>query len=225
MSFKAHPPLILIEYKTMASQHIIHIDARRFMSRPPRAYRQLSQTEKRMVDKWYDRPGNAFVHKHGFLLYYDLPIMYVALIFVERSHRGKGIATALLNKCSTPCMATVLDNRLWEKLGWEVVTVVPGCVTVAVNGMVTPEHRELFDAECAMMALQCRLPLRIQARIVHDHELADSLQHRLVQSVDVMIGIRKTLMSSGMSPRSAMRSVIESCLEATGLPTAPRSLH
>ena len=56
----------------MASNDISRVDARRFMSRPPRAYRQLSQNEKAMVAEWEPRQGaKALVHRRGFLLYYD----------------------------------------------------------------------------------------------------------------------------------------------------------
>ena len=213
MSFKAHPPLILIEYKTMASQDIIHIEARRFMSRPPRAYRQLSQTEKRMVDQWYDRPGKAFVHKHGFLLYYDMPIQYIALIFVERAHRGKGIGTALINRCAEPCMATVLDNRIWDKLGWEIHTVVPGCITVAVHGLTTEEHRELFDGEIVSMWLHNKLPMRTQSRMTTDREFASMLSQRLLEGVRVLMDRRKSLIDFGLSADDAMREVFDSCTD------------
>ena len=41
----------------MAYNDISRVDARRFMSRPPRAYRQLSQNEKAMVAEWEPRQG------------------------------------------------------------------------------------------------------------------------------------------------------------------------
>ena len=145
----------------MASHDISRVDARRFMCRPPRAYRQLSQNEKAMVVEWEPRQNaKALVHRRGFLLYYDYPLMYVALIFVEHAHRSKGIAIALLRTCCVPCMATVLDNRLWERLGWEIHEVVPDRVAVAARGLSIPEHHDMFDMEVMRMALYSKLPTR-----------------------------------------------------------------
>ena len=198
----------------MASNDISRVDARRFMSRPPRAYRQLSQNEKAMVAEWEPRQGaKALVHRRGFLLYYDFPLVYVALIFVERAHRSKGIATALLSKCSVPCMATVLDNRLWERLGWEIHEVAPDRVTVAVRGLTTPEHRDMFDMEVMRMALYSKLPMRVHDRMVSDHEFATTFQERLARSVRVMMDMRKSLVASGMPSQLALRTVLDSCLD------------
>ena len=134
-SFKTTNGRSMVNTNKMAYHDIAHMDSRRFMTRPPRAYRQLGQMEKGMVEQWCTRSGKAFVHKHGFLLYFDMPIQYIALIFVERAHRGRGIGSLLLSKCATPCMATILDKRIWQNHGWELHTIVPGFVTVAVHGL------------------------------------------------------------------------------------------
>ena len=205
------PQVISSYYKQAVMADITHIDARRFMARPPRCYRQLSKTEKHMVEQWYDRPGKAFVHKHGFLLYFDMPIQYIALLFVAKAHRGKGIGTALINKCATPCMATVLDNRIWEKHGWEIYTVVPGCITVAVHGLTTEEHRVMFDGEIISMWLHSKLPMRTQARMTTDHEFAGALKQRLLKSTQVLMDVRKTLIAQGMPAGEAMREIFDKC--------------
>ena len=197
----------------MASHDIAHIDSRRFMTRPPHAYRQLSQTEKGMVEQWCNRSGKAFVHKRGFLLYFDMPMQYIALIFVERAHRGRGIGSALLSKCATPCMATILDDRIWQKHGWELHTVVPGHVTVAVQGLTTPEHRLLFDGEIVSMWLHSKLPVRVQVRMTKDPEFAGAMNQRLLRSTRVMMDMRKSLVATGMPTECAMRTLFDSCAE------------
>ena len=119
-----------------------------------------------------------------------MPIQYIALLCVEKAHRGKGIGTALINKCATSCMATVLDNRIWEKLEWKIHTVVAGCITVAVHGLTTEEHRVMFDGEIISMWLHSKLPTRTQARMTTDREFAGALKQRLLKGTHVLMDVR-----------------------------------
>ena len=215
VSFETGRQLISRKHKaTMASQDTTHVDARRFMTRPPRAYRQLDHIEKQMVEQWHDRSGKAFVHKHGFLLYFDMPIQYIALLFVERAKRGQGIGTLLLSKCAMPCMATVLDNRLWEKLGWEVHTVVPDCIKVAVQGLTTPEHQELFDGEIVCMWLHNKLPMESQAQMTIDAAFACEMKQRILEKAEAMMTMRNKYVAMGKPAQEAMRIVFDTCTPA-----------
>ena len=110
-------------------------------------------------------------------------------------------------------MATILDNRIWQKHGWELHTVVPGHVTVAVQGLTTPEHRLLFDGEIVSMWLHSKLLARVQVRMTKDLEFAGAMNQRLLRSTRVMMDMRKSLIATGMPTECAMRTLFDSCAE------------
>ena len=193
-------------FKAMAS--IRQVTVQQFFLNPPAPLRQLDDSGRQHVMQWQARPdAMAYVHEHGFLLYCDLPVLYVAFIYVAPAHRGKGIASLLLNQCRTPCVATIVDRSLWLNNGWQFRQVSPS-TEVAFKGPFDAEQQSIFDGEYVVMVLNCRLPLQVHQHMLRDEDFADRIGSALMVQAHTIMAVRQTLVQRGVPVHDALQQAL-----------------
>ena len=169
---------------------IRQVTVQQFFRNPPTLLRQLDNSERQHVMQWQARPdAMAYVHEHGILLYCDLPVLYVAFIYADRARRGKGVASLLLSQCRTPCMAAILNRKLWLNNGWQL-RQISDRTEIAFKGPFDAEQQDIFDGEYVMMVLSCRLPMQVQRQTLRDQEIADSIWSTLLERANTTMASR-----------------------------------
>lgn len=160
---------------TDGDNKLLTVPADRFLHLPHPALRELDTNQANCVRIWEAREGaKAIVHRRGFLLYQEAPLVILHLIFVEAAHRGQGIGSLLVNACPTPFFGNPVADGLWEKNGCDIRRPVRG-LRFVTKGCGTPEHRQMVDREWTMALICCSLPATTRERVPHDPELLAEL--------------------------------------------------